>query len=133
MQCIYDIIHDRIDAISNDQEIVLINVEDPAPGFVALRNKVDLQWFNDHPEYWSDSHKMVDISDEAFFASIPEVEAIQVAAKAKITPRQVHIVNEMQKLHYLETSDTLSGVGKEELERRYRLLVKRRLNKDHRE
>mmetsp|Transcript_8554 Transcript_8554/g.20607 ORF Transcript_8554/g.20607 Transcript_8554/m.20607 type:complete len:182 (+) Transcript_8554:171-716(+) len=144
MQCIYDAVHKRIEGAysSEDQEIVQINVEDPAPGFVALRNKIDWKLLKDHPEYWPGTHKKVGIVDEAFFASISEAEAIQVGANAKITPHQIHIVNELQKLEALHSAadadnnddnGTTSVVSKEELERRYRLLVKRRLNRDNRE
>mmetsp|Transcript_8551 Transcript_8551/g.20600 ORF Transcript_8551/g.20600 Transcript_8551/m.20600 type:complete len:136 (+) Transcript_8551:171-578(+) len=59
MQCIYDAVHKRIEGAysSEDQEVVQINVEDPAPGFVALRNKVDWKLLKEHPEYWSGAHK----------------------------------------------------------------------------
>ncbi|CAJ1925484.1 unnamed protein product [Cylindrotheca closterium] len=143
MQCLYDAVHNRIEGAygnsQDQQEVVEINVEDPAPGFVALRNKVDWKLLKDHPEYWSNAKVDNNIAEEAFFASIPEAQAIQVGANAKITPHQVHIVHEMQRLEALHnaTFDTSTngggGVNEEELERRYRLLVKRRLNKDHRE
>ncbi|KAL3942413.1 MAG: hypothetical protein SGBAC_003407 [Bacillariaceae sp.] len=149
IECIYDAVHNRIiqggayTKSDDDQEVVQINVEDPAPGFVALRNKVDWKLFQDHPEYWSfHNAKKVDICDENFFASIPEAIAVQVGARAKITPHQVHIVHELQTLEALNSSDDDNDdndddgtirVSKEELERRYRLLVKRRLNRDHSE
>lgn len=148
MKLIYDAAHKRVEGgayvkDNDDQEIVEINVEDPAPGFVALRNKVDWKRLTDHPEYWPDKLKVKDIDDEAFFASIPEAQAVQIGARAKITPHQVHIVNEIQKLEALKaatdvnstttTTTTTTTTSKEELERRYRLLVKRRLNRDNRE
>lgn len=135
MDCVYDAIHNKIEGAysnSDDQEVVQINVEDPAPGFVALRNKVDWNFLKDHSEFWSGTtpHKL---EDEAFFASIPEAQAIRVASRAKITPHQVHIVHELQTLEALTSANDTKSVSQEELERRYRLLVKRRLNRENRE
>lgn len=131
MECIYDAIHMKLKgAYENDQPVVQINVEDPAPGFVALRNKVDFEFLKNHPEFWSNENRETDITKEAYFASLVESEAIQIASRAKITPHQVQIVHELQTLEALKSFE---GDNKEELERRYRLLVKRRLNRDHRE
>jgi histone acetyltransferase 1 len=130
MQCVYDVVHEKYTgAYDSDQNIVRVNVEDPAPGFVAMRNKADMKLLADHPEWWPSSRTNLDIVDEAFFSSIPEAEAVQLSARAKITPHQIHIVNELLKLQALQSFD--SSKEREELERRYRLLVKRRLNKDY--
>lgn len=132
MQCIYSVAHGRYTGVHDgDQSIVQINVEDPAPGFVAMRNKVEMKLLEDHPEWWPASRKKLAIVEEAFFGSIPEAEAIQLSAIAKITPHQIHIVNELLKLKALQSFESTDG--RDELERRFRLLVKRRLNKDHRE
>eukprot|EP00980_Cylindrotheca_fusiformis_P016774 scaffold5048_cov121-Cylindrotheca_fusiformis.AAC.25 len=134
MRCIYDRIGNNDDDHSN--QIVQINVEDPAPGFVAMRNKVDLEWLQDHPDWWPQQQQNQNMEDEAFFHSIPEAELVPISARAKITPHQIQIVHELVKLKALqsyESTATTTTIGKEELERRYRILVKRRLNKDHRE
>jgi histone acetyltransferase 1 len=139
MQCIYDMIHEKYEkecyysTQQQQQPIVQVNVEDPAPGFTALRHKVDLQWLTDHPEWWPSDRKNKDITDPTiFFTALSEAQAVETSARAKITPQQVHIVNELQKLQALQHYND-SGDMKEELEKRFRLLVKKRLNKDHAE
>ena len=144
MQCVYDYVHGKYDDDDDgnnltkdgwEAKIVQVNVEDPAPGFVALRNKVDMKLLEDHRSKWFGSSSNVNITDETFFASIPDTEAQRISTLAKITPHQVHVAHELIKLKalhgYLTSSPNKAQV--EELERRYRLLVKRRLNKDHRE
>ena len=134
--------HNNGDA-ANDA-IVEINVESPAPAFVLLRNRVDYECFRrsvEAKEPWIPALVDVtegDVTKADYFTSIPESEVVQVAAKAKITPRQVRIVQELhmfeQLQKYLETKkdDHILSAEEEryELEKRFRLMVKKRLNKE---
>ena len=134
MQCVYDVMHGKYEGAYSDvnQKIIQINVEDPAPGFVALRNKVDMKLMAENQEWLPASKRSLAITDAQFFVALTETEAIASGAHAKITPRQIQIVNEVSKLQSLNVhSDNANN--KEELERRFRLMVKRRLNKEHRE
>jgi len=131
----------------NMREIVEVNVEDPAPGFVALRNKVDFQRFKDSVTSSNDviDSKYLggsvgapgpDIDNETFWLPLPESEAIVGAAKLRITPQQIMITHEIFKLYALEAHIArLSGSVEsiEGLEKKYRLMVKKRLLKLHRE
>lgn len=108
--------------------IVEINVEDPAPGFAAMRNRVDLERFLADKNGWFES---IDIRDANFFEPLKETVAVEVATRARITPRQVHVVYELHKLQQL--NDYVSTRNREEFEKKFRLMVKKRLNKQHRE
>jgi hypothetical protein len=108
---------------------------------VALRNKTDFEMIKKHGEEWGwpdivhgDPNEKLDAA-AAVFTGLSESKAVELAAKAKITPHQVHIVHDLIKLEALDAA--LQGTklqhGKEELERLFRLMVKKRLNKEHRE
>jgi histone acetyltransferase 1 len=142
LNCVYDLAHrdGTTDPQSPKRErtenIVEINVEDPAPAFTALRHRVDLDRFGH--EAWFNAG--CSISDCNFFAGLTDAEVNDASAQLKITPTQVHIVNELVKLRALNRSlahgkSLPSGrdVSPDELEKRYRLMVKKRLNKLHRE
>jgi histone acetyltransferase 1 len=134
MKCAYSIVHEKFpECYEAGETIVQLNVEDPAPGFIALRNKVDMAMIaENHKKWWPASATEVSIIDYDFFRSLTESEAVEISALAKITPRQIHIVNELIKLQaVLAHEDNESSM--EALNRKYRLLVKRRLLKDHRE
>ena len=131
MQALYDLVHHGQKYYTDGQAIVQVNVEDPAPGFIALRNKMDLQLLNDHPEWWPAHNK--DATDEAFFTAVSEKEALDMSSKSKVTPHQIHIVNELVKLQSLMSEQQKTTTDSEELEKRFRLMVKKRLNKEHRE
>lgn len=161
MQCVYDMAHGKY---SNDicckgenGTIVQVNVEDPSPGFIFLRNTVDYRFLTrlDSLQQWwpagspiakiimqsgenateaSSMNAFLDCKDA--FCALSEEEALQGSSKAKILPRQVQIVNELVHLQFLLASlggyEKQSG-DKEELEKRFRLMVKKRLNREHRE
>jgi histone acetyltransferase 1 len=159
MQCVYDLAYnnkdtkDEVGGAGGANTIVLINVEDPAPAFVALRNKVDfchvqnhMEWLKPPPTDNTKDHVgvVVSVTDEHFFTALPESHAISISAKAKIIPRQVHLVQEMLKLKaLLEYTTSVPAAGGNEdderntmrdlLEKRFRLMVKKRLNKECRE
>ena len=147
-------------SISNEN-IVMVNVEDPAPGFVALRNKVDFEYLQKHKDWLDLSEeastptnndgKVDDINDPNFFMPLSEAQVRMMSIHAKIIPRQIHIAYELLKLkslkEYIQSSSksedtkTMEELEQpqqqksnvEDLEKRFRLLVKKRLNKESRE
>jgi histone acetyltransferase 1 len=170
LQCVYDLAYNNNNnnadttkdevggAAGGPNTIVLVNVEDPAPAFVALRNKVDFLHVQNRMEWLEaltptdDNLKdpvgvAVSVTDEHFFTALPESQALSISAMAKIIPRQVHLVQEMLKLKALleyttTTTTTVPTEGKDDnerntmrdlLEKRFRLMVKKRLNKECRE
>lgn len=141
---------DLEESATDMDEIVEVNVEDPAPDFVALRNKVDFKRFKDsfacadagkeavNSKYLGGNVALSgpDIENEAFWLPLPESEAIAGASKLRITPQQVYIAHEIFKLYALEAHiarlcDSVESI--EGLEKKYRLMVKKRLLKVHRE
>jgi histone acetyltransferase 1 len=118
--------------------IVEVNVEDPAPAFVALRDCVDYELFQESlstkTNPWLNSiyttmknHEHVH-DDPDFFRGVSDKDAIAAGAVARITPRQVQICHELYKL------SLVLGNDEEELSsKQYRIMVKKRLAKVHRE
>jgi histone acetyltransferase 1 len=108
-------------------DIVEINVEDPAPAFTVLRSRVDYErylkcgndWFGD----------IENVKDPGCFEPLSDAKVVEVATRAKITIQQVQIVYEMKKLQGLNDYVTDVVSDKEELEKRYRLMIKKRLKK----
>lgn len=147
LQCVYDSVMHQQQA--QDQiPMVQVNVEDPAPGFVALRNKVDLKFLADHSEWWPVNYNSSSLDDKEYFSALLDAHATEMSSKAKITARQVQIVNELVKLKALlqlqgrlpvdasngapsKSENCKSSHG--ELETRFRLMVKKRLNRENRE
>lgn len=128
-------------------KIVQVNVEDPAPAFVALRNKIDWKLILGHYQEWKwpRSKGTINASSKCdelslFFTALREQEASEMSAEAKITPKQIHIMNELLKLQaihsfcddqYQENKEPDANVKVVELERYFRLMVKKRLNKEY--
>ena len=87
------------------------------------------------------AHSMLSSSDELslFFSPLNEKQASDLSIKAKITPKQIHLMNELLKLKelrsflYRQQKQPQKDEDKEVLERHFRLMVKRRLKKDNRE
>jgi GNAT superfamily N-acetyltransferase len=171
------------------ESLVEVNVEDPAPGFTALRNRVDYVRFRQHhagnsdddeddegcPEHWIDSLRISTSHDppntkanDSFLTALTDAQVTEAATRAKITTRQIQIVYELYQLECLQrytaaasaaTTKTktrrhtgaaalgsdcdepegaaipsdMSMDDPQTLEKRYRLAVKKRLNKAHRE
>jgi hypothetical protein len=158
---------------ADHSDIVEINVESPAPAFVALRNRVDFEEFlraNEKGEPWIvsldhaqgnkttstdggggiDATVAENVHDETFFQPLTEARAKSAATRAKITPRQIHIVYELDRLYSFQltkqqqskqNSDSSDNHHHhhhhdnvdENLEKQYRLMVKRRLKREHKE
>jgi GNAT superfamily N-acetyltransferase len=142
---------------STVQEIVEVNVEDPAPGFTYMRDRVDYQLFetmlSDQNPSSSNSNdisihtvteKYVNVKDYCF-PGMTESDAVTLASKARITKTQIQIAYEIYKLARMTAcinkaidiaeKGQLQGCleQKEEAEKKYRLMVKKRLNGLHKE
>jgi histone acetyltransferase 1 len=108
---------------NESDDIVEINVEDPAPGFVALRNRVDYEMLVESVESenpWLPSHYL----QAGCFSTLREIDISRAASLGCITPRQVQIAYELYKLQEIP-----QGADDKE----FRLMVKKRLLKLHRE
>lgn len=132
--------------------ILEVNVEDPAPAFVALRDSVDYERFlsicsspssgtnsNSDGKLDLDYLNDCDVTDKEYFLPASEERLASVAAAMKITKRQAQILHEIYKLAQLEQWEeqqtsgmkVACGSGEDELIRQvktnYRLMVKRSL------
>ena len=131
LQQVYNMVHDS----NNNNNIVELNVEDPAPACTNLRNQLDYQMLkaslsrSSHASPWLDSkyYSTTDTSRSDFFQPVSDADAVQAGAVARITPRQVQIAHEIYKLSLLPEDCS------EEVQKNYRLMVKKRLAKVHRE
>ena len=129
-------------AESGSDEIVEVNVEDPCPGFVALRNKVDFRRFQNSSNLGGLQSISTDVDSNAFWSPLPEDLVASGAAELRVTPQQILIASEMSKLRAVEakieglrSSNETSSIEEtiEGMEKKYRLMVKKRLLKVHRE
>jgi len=131
--------------------VVQINVEDPAPGFCLLRLGVDYERFlrkqRELKKEWFWNRNLfaecmvANNKKQKGFAPLPESRAAQAAAELKITSKQIHCIYELDTLSQIEeyrknlasssTPDDVAAI--EELEKGYRLMVKKRLNRLHQE
>ena len=125
-------------------DIVEVNVEDPAPGFTYMRDAVDYEYFQaaivDDGEIKDIIHPYLEINK---YDSLSETNAKAVATLAKKTPTQIQIAYEIYKLSQmkkycpkLEMGDDASRTRNELIEdakKRYRLMVKKRLNRLYKE
>ena len=149
--------HGDNDTNSNDgrsisQEIVEVNVEDPAPGFTCMRNIIDYQSFatmvanltvSDNSTSSSDIDPAIEdiIMKKGYckddcFQSMAENDAVILASKLRITKTQLQISYEIFKLasmtRALEGRDYTTK-EKQAIETKFRLMVKKRLNGLHKE
>ena len=119
------------------REIVLVNVEDPAPGFTYMRDAIDYECFQsliaDKEEFRSLLQSY--LGDD--YKSLPDADATTAASIAKITSVQIQIAYEIHKLSQMKQYSAQSLQGRlsqiEELKKKYRLMVKKRLNQLHKE
>jgi histone acetyltransferase 1 len=125
--------------------VVEVNVEDPAPAFAALRDVVDYERFlceeEEGKKGWGfpamadpsadEEHSLSELS----FVPLKEEWAVQATTLSRTTVKQVKTVYELHRLatlqHFLKAHP--DSPDKDELERKYRLMVKKRLNRDCRE
>ena len=117
-----------------------INVEDPAPAFVRLRDSVDYQRFvsliaktGDVPDC---SYLNSDVTDKLYFDPVSDEDLLPVAGYLKITKRQCQVVHDIHKLSAIEKWKDKLGLTYEndglaqcvkEVETKYRLMVKKSL------
>ena len=131
-------VHDLAQGSSGDdlgkygRSIVEINVEDPAPGFVALRNLVDYERYQlakkTSKDWFKDSCRIIE--NDSYFELLSESAARELSRQSKLTIQQMQIVYEIDRLCGLHsTGHRLS----DSLEKKYRLMVKKRLNRDNKE
>lgn len=117
-------------ATSKEKDVVEINVEDPAPSFVALRDKVDLRFFLEsivEPKDVNCSSSSVSLWDEknSEYTPLTDAKAIQLGSQLKLTHRQVQRCYEMWKLMSLNEKEEES----ENEMKQFRIMVKKRLLK----
>mmetsp|Transcript_14450 Transcript_14450/g.23905 ORF Transcript_14450/g.23905 Transcript_14450/m.23905 type:complete len:464 (+) Transcript_14450:57-1448(+) len=113
------------DMAEESDDIVEINVEDPAPGFIALRNRVDYELLAESletDEPWLPPKYL----KKTGFPTLADKDTTLAATMGRITTKQVQIAYELFKLQDLPTDN--ADLGKQ-----YRLMVKKRLLKLHRE
>jgi len=121
------------DASSLGMEIVEINVEDPAPAFVALRDAVDYHRFasikKDRMNHFDD------VTKKDFF-EIPEDNLLSAAEWMRVTKRQALIVHQIWKLQKIMSwkqsfSSDEEAINNDELiqevETKFRLMLKKSL------
>jgi GNAT superfamily N-acetyltransferase len=99
LHAVHDLAHD---------DVAQVNVEDPAPAFCALRNRVDYERFVAAKPPWFPTGQ----------ATLSDDVAQAAARRAKITVRQVHLVHEMHAWRQLQPGN----------EQPVRLAIKKRLN-----
>jgi histone acetyltransferase 1 len=159
LHTIYDLAHQIFDTKEKGQEPIReINVEDPAPAFTALRNSVDFQLLFRHgldqsdfvdggKGLFSDTNKFSAVPEtylcEERFENINERDLQEIALTSKLTRGQIQIAHEIFKLGKRDTRlSQIKSISIEEEERKermenvqkqYRLMVKRRLNQTHKE
>jgi hypothetical protein len=123
-------------------EIVEINVEDPAPSFVALRESVDYSRFTSSEKLWpyyfeSSPHNTMgrlsnDVTKPEFFVPTPDDKLVKIAELLRITKRQALIMDEIWMLqHILKWKSLVTRERSacdeliEQVETQYRLMVKK--------
>lgn len=122
-------------------KIVQVNVEDPTPAFMVVRHKADYTFVMRYGKEWGfpgllqEDDKTVVNVNTSFFTGLTESKAKELSVKSKLIPHQVHIVHDLIKLKLLQDGHfpNTCNQDKEDRERRFRLMVKKRLNKEHRE
>lgn len=165
LQTVYDLAHNKIHMNTDDNysnvlhKVIQVNVEDPAPAFVALRNKIDWKLIIEHYRDWNwprskgiimmNRHNTT-LQDEllSFFTPLTDREASEMSTRAKISSKQIQLMNELlklnsireftyhhehQKLRDAKYDDNENKIEVDELIRYFRLMIKRRLNKEYRD
>jgi histone acetyltransferase 1 len=135
LHCVFDLangadsvlVHKRSNVCWSN--VVEINVEDPAPAFATLRIAVDFERFLQSGRTWFNGNDR-SVSDIDFFVPLKETEAQRTTIESRTTAKQLHHVYELDKLYQLSK---LSERMDASLEKRFRLMVKQRLNKQNRE
>jgi len=123
-------IHDYADtneSPSSGMDIVEINVEDPAPAFVALRDTVDFRRFVQR-SCTDCAYLGTDVTNKEFFLPVPDDKLKEIANDLKITKRQCQVVHEIYKLCEVEKwKRRPNETGVVEVDTNYRLMIKKSL------
>jgi len=136
-------VHEYADRYLNDyassstgMDIVEVNVEDPAPGFVALRDSVDYKRFvsltDGKPEPDVKYLKKYTVTSKEYFQPAPD-GGLTISSLLKITKRQAEVMHEIYKLASMEKWKQGSNDNEQiqQVETYYRLMIKKSL-KSHR-
>mmetsp|Transcript_2150 Transcript_2150/g.3091 ORF Transcript_2150/g.3091 Transcript_2150/m.3091 type:complete len:525 (-) Transcript_2150:52-1626(-) len=139
-----DEMEEKQDQSQSQQEIVEVNVEDPALSFQALRNKADYELFKENFEMYGSWEALSPVDNEQLFLpsmyydhesfqTLKKKDTIVAATKAKLSKLQIHVAYEIFKLSSRDKliSSLPSTSAKEDIaqiEKKYRLMVKKRLN-----
>ncbi|KAK1745030.1 histone acetyltransferase type B catalytic subunit [Skeletonema marinoi] len=126
---------------STGMDIVEVNVEDPAPGFVALRDSVDYKRFVLLLESMRDTiDKLPDlkylqkypVTSKEYFQPAPD-GGLSLASLLKITKRQTEVMYEIYKLAAVAKwkHGSKDNAQIQQVETNYRLMIKKSL-KSHR-
>jgi histone acetyltransferase 1 len=131
---VHDLVQGKYDSLIGGygETIVELNVEDPAPGFVALRNLLDYERYllsTENSQHWLKG-SCFDVVSDAYFEPLLEQTARDASVMSKLTAQQIQIVYEIDRLRGLLATEEQPT---EANEKRYRLMVKKRLNRDNRE
>lgn len=142
-------IHNYANSTQGCEQIVEVNVEDPAPSYQIMRNGVDYGRFvalragaKSQP-YQSQSLQETaalqnfsyvekyDVTEKEYY-TVSDEDLWAVAEQLKITKRQSHIVLEISKLAEIERwkkqqTSTTEGTSFREVETNYRLMIKKSL------
>ena len=138
MDVCYQYAKGEFDTILKEQSnIVEVNVEDPAPGFVQLRDAVDYALLSKYKEK-GDCSICEKYFKDGEYLLMNDADATNIGVKLHITKTQVQIAYEICKLcektKYLQKHGESTEAGdKEEMEKNFRLMVKKRLNSLHKE
>jgi histone acetyltransferase 1 len=119
---------------SNGMDIVEVNVEDPAPGFVALRDITDYQRLlslitEENDKLDMKYIQMNDVTSWEYFQPAPDEVTLTLSSLLKVTKRQAEIVQEIYKLATVEKWKKNSKDKQliQQVETNYRLMIKKSL------
>ncbi|KAL3810022.1 hypothetical protein ACHAXA_006137 [Cyclostephanos tholiformis] len=135
LKSIHDYAENTVVDASSGMEIVEINVEDPAPAFVALRDAVDYHRFTSTEKDRINHLLEHDVTKKEFF-EISEETLLSVAACMRVTKRQALTMHQLWKLQRIMSwKESFSSDGRsiiddnliQEVETKYRLMVKKSL------
>lgn len=115
-------------------DIVEVNVEDPAPGFIALRDYIDYQRFislisTENSKFDNKYLEMNQVNSRENFQQAPNESMVTLSSLLKITKRQVEIIHEIYKLAAVEKwkQDSKDKQQINQVETYYRLMIKKSL------
>lgn len=115
-------------------DIVEVNVEDPAPGFIALRDFIDYQRFislisTGNSKFDNKYLEMNQVNSREYFQQAPNESMLTLSSSLKITKRQIEIIHEIYKLAAVEKWKQVSKDTQQinQVETYYRLMIKKSL------